>query len=99
MASRYTVGWFKSTIGTNEKANRPARADDIDVVIKKLNDPTNMESFEGEQLCDGMGSWLSHLLINNQEFWRIEDDVPNWIGNPLNDEKPSDGTILLESDS
>lgn len=46
-----------------------------------------------------MGSWLSHLLINDKLFWRIEDDVPNWAGNPLSNEKLSDGTIILESDS
>lgn len=99
MASRYTVGWFKSGLGTNEKAERPARADDIDVSIKKLSDPTNMESFEGEQLCDGHGSWLSHLIIGGTEYWKIEDEAPKWIGNPLKDEKPSDGSIILESDS
>lgn len=48
MASRYTVGWFKSSLGTNEKAKREARADDVDIAIKKLNDPEDMESFEGE---------------------------------------------------
>ena len=66
MASRYTTGWFKSTLGTNEKAKRAARADDVDIAIKKLDDPDNMESFEGELICDGMGSWLSHLLINGK---------------------------------
>jgi len=99
MASRYTVGWFSSGLGTNQKAERPARADDIDVAIKKLNDPTNMESFEGETLCDGMGSWLSHLIINDKEFWKIDDEAPCWTGNPLKDEKPSDDTIILESDT
>ena len=58
-----------------------------------------MESFEGVQLCDGMGSWLSHLIINDQEFWTIEEKAPNWIGNPLKDEKLSDSTNILESDT
>lgn len=53
MASRYTAGWFKSTLGTNQKAGRPARADDIDVVIKKLKDPENEENFDGETICEG----------------------------------------------
>jgi len=45
---------------------------------------------------EGSGSWLSHLTINNEVLWRIEDPVPTWM-DP--EEKMGNGTSLLASDS
>jgi len=33
VANRWTVGWFSSTLGINEKTKRPARGDDVHVRI------------------------------------------------------------------
>jgi len=44
----------------------------------------------------GSGSWLSHLIINNEVLWKIEDPYPMW---KEPDVRMSDGTPLLPSDS
>ena len=46
-------------------------------------------------LSQGGGSWLSHLVIDDEVLWRIEDDVPLW--SPVSDTL-SDGTKILPSD-
>lgn len=97
---RYTVGWFKSTLGHNHKANRPARADDLDIkIIKRANkdskgDPNVLEKGD-EVLAEGDGSWLSYLQIDDIVFWRITDPLPKLkeMGNL------SSNHIILESDT
>ena len=44
----------------------------------------------------GSGSWLSHLMLDNETIWRIEDPVPTWTEA---EDRMSDGTPLLASDS
>ena len=29
-------------------------------------------------MCEGGGSWLSHLIIDGKIFWKIEDAIPKW---------------------
>jgi hypothetical protein len=100
VASRYTVGWFKNTLGHNHKTNRPARGDDVIVKIIKRADknysgkPDVLE--QGDELvAEGDGSWLSYLKIDDVVIWRIEDPVPQW--KPIGD--LSSGDLLLESDT
>ena len=98
--SRYTVGWFKSTLGHNHKANRPARADDLDIkIIKRANknskaDPHVLEKGD-EIVAEGDGSWLSYVQIDDVVFWQITDPLPKL--KPLGD--MSTGEIILESDT
>jgi hypothetical protein len=68
---RYTIGWIPgmNSLGKNQRDNRAARADDID--IKILDSSNNV--VEG-----GHGCWLSHLIIGDQLFWKIEDPLPRW---------------------
>ena len=28
----------------------------------------------------GHGCWLSYLIIDGKEYWRLEDDIPAWKG-------------------
>lgn len=46
-------------------------------------------------LSKGEGTWLSHLVLDGEVVWRIEDDVPLWT--PVSDTF-SDGTKRLPSD-
>ena len=46
-------------------------------------------------VSEGYGCWLSHLIIDEKLFWRIEDELPKWNDfGVLND-----GTKILESDT
>ena len=69
----------------NPITGRPNRADDVIIQVYK----------EDEELYNGHGSWLSHLIIDEKEVWRIED--------PLPEQKPfgdlSDDLKVLPSDS
>ena len=87
-AYRYTVGWLPgmNTLGKNKKSERKARSDDFDIKIYNS---------ENKVLSEGYGCWLSHLIIDEKLFWRIEDELPKWNDfGVLND-----GTKILESDT
>lgn len=60
MAYRNTFGWLPgmNNLGQNSKAQRTARADDIDIKIFENDDAK-------EPICEGHGSWLSHLIIDD----------------------------------
>lgn len=85
---RYTVGWLPgmNTLGQNKNAHRPARADDVEIKI-----------FDKDQkvAVEGYGSWLSHLIISDKVFWRIEQQSPKWNEYGV----LSDGLKVLESDT
>ena len=85
---RYTVGWLPgmNTLGQNKKQQRPARADDIDIKIFDKNKKV---------VCEGYGSRLSHLILGEKVFWRIEDECPKWNDYGV----LSDGLKVLESDT
>ncbi len=40
-------------------------------------------------MSEGGGSWLSHLIIDDEIIWKIEDTIPKW----------KDDGELLKSDS
>ena len=46
-------------------------------------------------LSSGSASWLSHLILDDEIVWRIQDDVPQFL--PAS-EKQKDGTTVLPSD-
>jgi hypothetical protein len=56
-----------NNLGKNTKSSRTARSDDIEIKFYK-DDETK------EPMMEGHGSWLSHLIIDNQVLWRIEDE-------------------------
>jgi hypothetical protein len=87
-AYRYTVGWLPgmNTLGKNKKSERTARADDIELKIYNQNK---------EIVCEGIGCWLSHLIIGEKLFWRIEDELPKWNDYGV----LKDGFRILESDT
>ena len=98
IAYRNTFGWLPGMngLGQNKDQGRPRRADDISVEIFKT-DGGNKKS-KPELVSSGFGSWLSHLLLDDEIVWRIEQEVPQWESFS-DDKKFSDGTPLLESDS
>lgn len=58
-------------LGKNKVQNRLARSDDIQIKVYKLNKTNDV-------ICEGAGSWLSHLIIDEKVFWKIEDPIPKW---------------------
>ena len=91
IAYRQTIGWIPGMngLGNSKSANRAARADDISIEILKK------DGKKDKVVSSGHGSWLSHIIIDNKEMWRVESYIPQWIlAN-----KFSDGSKLLESDS
>jgi len=83
---------------SKEVKERPVRGDDFNVNIKLVTPKPGSKSGKTieKTLMEGSGSWLSHLTINNEVLWRIEDPVPTWM-DP--EEKMGNGTPLLPSDS
>jgi len=83
--------WFGSgnASGTHELTKRKHRADDIVVTVT-----SNSDNFKKQEYT-GYGSWLSHLIIDEKEFWRIEQPTAKWkeFG------ELSDSTKVLPSDS
>ena len=79
-----------NNLGHNAKAQRTARADDIDIKIFENDDAT-------EPIAEGHGSWMSHLIIEDEVLWRIEDpkNMKRWKGFG----EYSDGTVGLLSDT
>ena len=73
-------------LGKNKTQQRDARSDDIFIKICKNNKNNDV-------ICEGGGSWLSHLVIDNKVFWKIEDPIPKWKNVDELDEN------LLQSDT
>ena len=92
MAYRNTLGWLPgmNNLGQNAKGKRTARADDIDIKIYESDDAT-------EPVSEGHGSWLSHMIIDEDVLWKIEDpkNLVTWkkFGEYV------DGTVGLVSDT
>jgi hypothetical protein len=90
-AYRYTVGWLAGNqLGNNDKANRTARSDDVDIKIFENDEAT-------EPVSEGHGSWLSHLIIDEKILWRIEDESNNITWKEYGDY--SNGMFALPSDT
>lgn len=98
IAYRNTFGWLPGMngLGQNKNQGRPARADDISVEISKTTGEDKKS--KPEIVSKGHGSWLSHLILDDEVVWRIEEKVPEWESF-TDDKRFSDGTILLESDT
>ena len=73
--------------GDNQLTQRVNRADDVIITVTKKDQ---------EIAYQGHGSWLSHLIIDDKEIWRLEDEVPKWKDMT---EGLSDNTKILPSDS
>lgn len=99
---RNTIGWIPGMngLGKNKSKNqgsRDARGDDFAVTIRQIIAKIEKSGKGIEKtIATGSGSWLSHLIINNEVLWRIEDPCPRWV-EPA--ERMADGTPVLESDS
>lgn len=93
---RNTIGWLPGIGGGKKRYpiadQRQSRADDFNLVIKKVTDGKGA----GEEVAKGNGSWLSHLQIDDEVIWRIDDEKPQW---EELEERMSDGLIVLESDT
>ena len=79
-----------NSLGKNAKSSRPARSDDIE--LKFYNDDQSTDP-----IFEGHGSWLSHLIIDDKDIWRIEDKDNKVEWKKFGDF--SNGMISLSSDS
>lgn len=63
-----------------EVKTRTPRSDDfiINIKLQPLASQTGKKSSKKSEkvLMTGSGSWLSHLVIDNETCWRIEEPVP-----------------------
>ena len=75
---RNTFGWIPGLnhLGTNKEAGRPNRADDVSVEIIYHN--RSNKRAKPEVKAKGAGSWLSHLVVDGEVLWRIEQALPKW---------------------
>ena len=85
---------------SKDQGKRDARGDDFTVEIK-LVQSTQAKSKKSDKAIEktvftGSGSWLSHLMINNEVCWRIEDPPTLWLEPEM---RLSDNSPLLASDS
>ena len=71
---------------------KPERGDDIVISIVQ-RDPK--DKTKDKELAKGEGSWLSHIIMDDQIVWRITDVVPTYLPTA---EKQADGSIVLPSD-
>lgn len=56
------------------ESDKPSRGDDIIISIyKEIPNPNGDNKME---LSRGSGSYLSHLILDDEVVWRITDDVP-----------------------
>ena len=87
------TSWKKKQADPEE---RPKRADDVHIEIYMKPENAGKKTKDDKVvLSSGMGSWLSHVVMDDETLWRIEEYVPQW--SPVAD-KLSDGTIVLPSD-
>jgi hypothetical protein len=92
-AFKWGVGKAKGKNKANE-GDREKRGDDVNVKIYKK--PKNSKE-EKNELCMGEGSWMSHLTFEGETYWRVEDNLPEWM--ERKDNKMSDGSLVLPSDT
>lgn len=83
----------KNGSGALEKP-KPYRGDDLIVDIYR-EVQNKKKKIEKVQLAKGTGSWLSHLIFDDQVVWKITDDVPQFL--PVSD-RQRDGMLVLPSD-
>jgi len=77
--------------GSKNKVEAPEpikRADDVHISIYKVADSKKKDK---EILSNGEGCWLSHLILDGECVWKIEDEIQPW-----KERSPSD--FILPSD-
>lgn len=50
-----------------------------------------------EVVSKGSGCWLSHIIVDDETIWRIDDDITLWEKQPT--KNLLNGDLLLESDT
>ena len=81
-----SVSWISGAKAkVNNTTGRENRADDIIVTVSSVLDFDDKKS-KNKEIFKGHGCWLSYLIIDGKEFWKLEDDVPAWkLGGELSD--------------
>lgn len=92
-------GMFKRSFSFMSKKKGPAEGEKPqrgdDVIIDIFKETGTGKKKERIELAKGTGSWLSHLIFDDEVTWKITDDVPQFL--PVA-EKQKDGSIVLPSD-
>jgi len=81
-------GFFGS--GSAPKADKPL-FDSFNVSFYNFNKPKDSNEIYKAQICSGSGSWLSHLQIEGEVYWKVTD--------PLDDAWVETDFMKLDSDS
>lgn len=66
--------------------------------LQKQSKKKGSKGKEREILSEGQGSWLSHLRLDDEIVWRIQDPVPLWLERD-GSKVMTDGTMILPSDT
>ena len=75
------------------------RKDDVHVQIFKTQTDDEVKAKKPrEVLSTGTGSWLSHLMMDDEVLWRIQEEVPQWTERD-DSGRMSNGNIILPSDT
>jgi len=89
--SKLTSG-LKSMFGSSKEK---ATSDQFEVVFFNYEKQTGGDA-KKEVLCEGTGSWMSHIQINNDLMWKIDDSEDDWIEN-MENRLPSDSLFREDS--
>ena len=76
--------------GSAQKSEKPL-FDSFNVSLYSFNRPKDSTEIYKAEICTGSGSWLSHIEIEGEVFWKLTDPIENaWI---------ESGSMKLDSDS
>ena len=92
------VGGIAGRFGFGKaKEEKPADfADEVIVKIFQVSDNLMDKSKPNKvEVSSGSGRWLSHLILDGQVVWRIEDQVPQY---QVRGDRMLDGAPVLPSD-
>jgi len=87
---------FKSFFGGSNQVEKPL-PDTFNIILYKSEKQDESSSIQKTELCKGSGSWLSHLEIDGDLYWKIQDPVEDiWLDDD-NKKLPSDSKHRLDS--
>jgi hypothetical protein len=88
---------FKSFFGGSAQTEKPL-ADSFNLLIYKSEKQGDTNEIKKTEICKGSGSWLSHLQINGDLYWKVDASVDDiWLGEDESKKLPSDSKYRVDS--
>jgi hypothetical protein len=88
---------FKGFFGGSSAKTEKPQADTFKVNLYKIERQDGTNEIKKIDICKGSGSWLSHLQIDEDLYWKVDDSVEDiWIGDE-NKKLPSDSIYRVDS--